>query len=131
MSAVAAAVTTRAETYEQREQRRREDRAQFRVRALELAFDRGLVGTAHLVSENTSLGVRTYHVPNADRRGDGHRVSVCGQTVMCDCPAGQYDRGRSKIACAHAGAAIHYERQRLSTAESNCDWDWWMAGGEW
>ncbi|HEX6800691.1 MAG TPA: hypothetical protein VF116_23465 [Ktedonobacterales bacterium] len=137
MSAAAATkAATRAETSEAIQQRYREARAQFRVRALELAFDRGLVGTARPVSENTWLGARQYRVPNRDRRGDGYVVSVVDggdapereddQRVICPCPAGKYG-----VACAHAGAVVHYERQRHSTGEASTAWDWWMAGGAW
>lgn len=135
MNATAAArAATRAETYEQIQERRRVARAQWQMRALELAFDRQLVGTAHLHHENFALNVRLYHVPNADRRGEGYLVSVAGewgddQRVMCPCPAGKYG-----VACAHAGAVIHYERQRaaaLRGSEANTAWDWWMDGGQW
>lgn len=105
---------------------RAQARAAWQVRALELAFDRQLVGTARLVRVNTQLNVCTYHVPSADRRGAGHEVSVCGQTVRCDCPAGQYG-----VACSHAGAVVHYERQRAETSSSSSTFDSWLKGWEW
>lgn len=136
MNATAATkATTRAETYEQVQQRRREARAQWKMRALELAFAHQLVGAAHLEHENFALGVRTYRVPSSDRRGD-YLVTVCGegddQRVTCTCPAAIYSHG--KLACGHAGSVVHAEGQRAAAmrgSEGNCAWDWWMDGGVW
>lgn len=100
-------------------------------RAIELAEAAHLTATAQIIERTSTYEV--FAVPSKDRsRTHSVTLDSTGSTRMprCDCPADHYGRP-----CAHAGAVLHYQRQRLAAmaARDGPDeaWLWWMAGGEW
>jgi len=77
----------------------------WRIRALALAEERHLIGTARLIW-TTVYGREVWTVPSRTTRGQVHQVTVdtTSGRIHCDCP--------STRACSHQGAVIHAERMR-------------------
>ena len=102
-------------------------RQEWNVRALELAEERHMTGTARWIGTN-DVGAQLYRVPSWSHDGAVYLVSVWPHgDVLCCCTAAAYSRP-----CKHAGAALHAERQRTETSTGPSEqWSWWLAGGEW
>src|SRR5262245_54161719 len=79
----------------------------WQSRALELAQQRHLTGTARMIGHG-QVGQRVYRIPSRTIVGLVYVVQYFDgiDKYQCSCSAGCWDK-----ACSHAGAAIHAERQ--------------------
>src|SRR5215831_14417271 len=98
----------------------------WQARALELAAQRHLTGTARMIGLGP-VGQRVYKVLSRTFVGLVYVVSYFHaiDKYHCGCSRGCCDK-----ACSHAGAAIHAEQQRASalreTGTPSEEWRWWM-----
>lgn len=100
-------------------------RDEWNARAEQLAVERGTRGTAQSLGPAGDVG-SLWRVPSRSSVEAYDVVARRDGVIVCPCGAGRYGRP-----CAHAGAVVHGERQRLSEGEASMAWDWWMSGGEW
>lgn len=101
----------------------------WEARAITLAAEKHLSGTARHIGENTAGG-RLWKV-RSQSSDSYHVVTFFPATrgIVCDCIAGSYGRP-----CAHAGAAILAEKQReeaMRPSRHDEAWSWWIHGGAW
>lgn len=94
-------------------------REQWEARALELAAEHGLIGTAKFVKRERDF--EFWHVPSRDgREVRTIIVEVMSGEMGCGCTAGQYLNP-----CHHCGAVLHQRerdaREALEWADY-CDW---------
>jgi hypothetical protein len=99
--------------------------AHWQARALELARQRHLTGTAQLIGTG-EVGQRIYRVPSRSEIGLVYLVQFFTFTgrYFCGCHAGCWDR-----ACSHAGAVVHAERQRAAAEREtgpSQEWRYWL-----
>ncbi|SRR5260221_10967716 len=90
----------------------------WRIRALALAEERHLIGTARLIW-TTVYGREVWTVPSRTTRGQVHQVTVdtTSGRIHCDCA--------SRVACSHQGAVLHAARMReQATRQIQSDNDW-------
>jgi hypothetical protein len=106
-------------------------RDEWDARAVELAEDAHLTGTARLLAENTMHAI--YAVRKSGPVGE-YLVRVERwyggelRSVSCDCQAGAYGK-----ACKHAGAVLHTlkARERAMAQPDTDPLANWRRGGEW
>ncbi len=94
------------------------DSGLWRIRALALAEERHLIGSARLIW-TTVYGREVWTVPSRTTRGQVHQVTVdtTSGRIHCDCP--------STRACSHQGAVLNAERMREQATraiQSEKDW---------
>ncbi len=94
------------------------DSGLWKVRALELANTKHLIGTARLLW-TTVYGREVWTVPSRTHKGEQHQVTVdtTSGRIHCDCP--------SRSVCSHQGAVCHAERMReQATRAIQSEQDW-------
>ncbi len=90
----------------------------WRIRALQLAEEKRLIGTARLIW-TTVYGREVWTVPSRTHKGELHQVTVdtTSGRIHCDCP--------SRGTCSHQGAVCHAERMReQATRAIQSEQDW-------
>jgi hypothetical protein len=101
----------------------------WQARAIRLAEEKHLTGTARHLGYTPDAGARIYKVPSRTAEGLYHIVLYYpgikrAGIYYCDCVAGGFDR-----ACSHAGAVVHAERQRSRAERENLESverRWWL-----